>query len=146
MCGTNIEIKRVILKVCLILVHRLLKWSHHVHAKEIVFQTLSLNHSTIQDPHLKILNVNESQVQSLKEDTLSKTNNLKSNLKDNMEAKQDQALMEVIELEDKCVDEISFAKYMFLKRLKKRIWSWLRKMSKFIRCKLKFYSRLRRMM
>lgn len=40
-----------------------------------------------------------------------------------MEAKQDQALMEVIELEDKCVDEISFAKYMFLKRLKKRIWS-----------------------
>lgn len=88
-----------------------------------MFQTLSLNHSTIQDPHLKILNVNESQVQSLKEDTVSKTNNLKPNLKNNMEAKQDQALMEVIELEDKCVDEISFAEYMFLKRLKKRIWS-----------------------
>lgn len=69
-----------------------------------MFQTLSLNHSTIQDPRLKILNVNESQVQSLKEDTLLKTNNLKPNLKDNIEAKQDQALMEVIELENKCVD------------------------------------------
>ena len=104
MCGVNIEIKRFIPKVCLMLVHRFLKWSHHVHAKEILFQTLSLNHSTIQDPRLKILNVNESQVQSLKEDTLLKTNNLKPNLKDNIEAKQDQALMEVIELEDKCVD------------------------------------------
>ena len=69
-----------------------------------MFQTLSLNHSTIQDPRLKILNVNECQVQSLKEDTLLKTNNLKPNLKDNIEAKQDQALMEVIELENKCVD------------------------------------------